>query len=61
MTDKKTDQEGGSPPPYTPGLDLPAYHDLPEKKVRSIASEHFLKLVLNCCVSGPKLLPASLN
>ena len=23
--------------------------------------EHFLKLVLNCCVSGPKLLRASVN
>ncbi|KAL5270784.1 hypothetical protein ACHWQZ_G001454 [Mnemiopsis leidyi] len=33
MTDKKTVQEGCSPPPYTPGLDLPAYHELPEKKV----------------------------
>ena len=33
MTDKKTDEEG-CPPPYTPGLDnLPAYHELPGKKV----------------------------
>ena len=23
--------------------------------------EHFLKLVLNCCVSGPKLLRANVN
>ena len=33
MTDRKSDEEGG-PPPYTPGFDnLPAYHDLPAKKV----------------------------
>jgi hypothetical protein len=35
MTDRKPDEERG-PPPYSPGQDnLPAYHELPEKKVRA--------------------------